>query len=53
MFEVPSKKNIKSVRVTKKTVTDGERPIIAYLSKEEEKEREENSISLIKKEIKG
>lgn len=53
MFDVPSKKNIKSVTVTKKTVIVGEHPIITYLSKDEEKEREESSISLIKKEAKA
>ena len=57
MFEVPSKKNIKSVTITKDVVTKGSKPKIVNLSKEEEKEREDNSISLIKndklKEAKG
>ena len=53
MFETPSKKNIKSVNITKKTVTDGEKPEVVLLSKEEEKKREDNSIGLIKQEAKG
>ncbi len=53
MFETPSKKNIKSVNVTKKTVTEGVKPEIIYLSKEEEKKREDNSIGLIKQEVKA
>lgn len=53
MFETPSKKNIKSVTVTKKTITDGAKPEIELLSKEEEKKREDSSISLIKQEAKA
>ena len=53
MFEAPSKKNIKSVNITKKTVTDGSSPETEYLSREEEKKREETTIGLIKKEAKG
>jgi ATP-dependent Clp protease ATP-binding subunit ClpX len=53
MFEAPSKKNIKSVNITKKTVTDGSNPEMEYLSKEEEKKRDESSIGLIKQEAKG
>ncbi len=48
MFEIPSKKNVKSINVTKKTVTDAELPEMELLSKEEEKKREESAISLIK-----
>ncbi len=57
MFEVPSKKNVKSVVVSKEVITQNAHPKITLLSKEEEKQREENSISLIKndklKEAKG
>jgi len=53
MFETPSKKNIKSVNITKKTVTNGTNPEIELLSKEEEKKREESSIGLIKHEAKA
>jgi len=52
MFEAPSKKNIKSVLVTKKVVTSGETPKMEYLSKEEEKKRDDSSIGLIKQEVK-
>ncbi len=50
MYEVPSKKNVKSVIVTKEAVLGSDKPKITYLSKEEEKKREDNSISLIKNE---
>lgn len=53
MFEAPSKKNIKSVNVTKKTVTDGSSPKMEFLSEIEEKKRDEASIGLIKQEAKA
>ncbi len=53
MFEAPSKKNIKSVNITKKTVTDGSNPEMEYLSKDEEKKRDASSIGLIKQEAKA
>lgn len=40
MFEVPSQKNIKSVRISKEVLTKGKKPEIIYLTKDEEKERE-------------
>lgn len=52
MYEVPSKKNVKSVKVTKSAV-EGGKPEFTYLSKEEEKKREDHSISLIKSERKA
>jgi len=53
MYEVPSKQNVKSVHVTKKTVTDAVIPEFIYLSKEEEKKREDSAIALIKSEKKA
>ncbi len=53
MYEVPSKKNVKSVHVTKKVVTDAVIPDFVYLSKEEEKKREDSAIALIKNEKKA
>ena len=40
MFEVPSKKNVKSVKVFKEVITKNKNPEITYLSAEEEKSRE-------------
>lgn len=51
MFEIPSKKNTKSVTITKECVLDEKaKPKFTYLTKEEEKEREESAISVIKNE---
>ena len=48
MFEAPSKKNIKSVRVTKKVLTDGKEPEIVYLTEKEIEEREgKKTISVV------
>lgn len=52
MFEIPSSKNIKAVRITKEVLTTGKKPDISYLSGEEEKRKESNQISLIKNEKK-
>ena len=35
MFEVPSKKGIKAVRVFKEVITEDKKPEITYLSKDE------------------
>lgn len=48
MYEIPSKKNIKSVTVTKKSVLKDEQPKIELLTKEEEKQKEESSINILK-----
>ena len=47
MFEVPSKKNVKSVCVSKEAVNKDKQPEIAYLSKDEEKERENSAIAVV------
>lgn len=48
MFEIPSKKNVKSVRVTKKAVTDSKEIAVELLSKSEiEKKKEEKSIKIL------
>ena len=48
MFEAPSKKNIKSVRVTKKVLTDRKEPEIVYLTEKEIEEREgKKTISVV------
>jgi ATP-dependent Clp protease ATP-binding subunit ClpX len=48
MFETPSKKNIKSIRVHKETVTKNKEPEIAYLSEKEVEEREgKKAIALV------
>ncbi len=52
MFEIPSKKNVKSVIVSKDVVEKSATPKMISLSKEEEKEREGSLISLIKNEAK-
>jgi ATP-dependent Clp protease ATP-binding subunit ClpX len=48
MFEIPSKKNVKEVNVFKEVITEKKHPKISYLTKEEEKKRDEAAISLIK-----
>jgi ATP-dependent Clp protease ATP-binding subunit ClpX len=55
MFDAPSKKNIKSVRVTKDSVTQKKEPEVVYLSDKEIEERDDKkSISLVpKKEKEG
>ncbi len=52
MFDIPSKKNVKSVIVSKDVVEKSATPKMISLSKEEEKEREGSLISLIKNEAK-
>jgi ATP-dependent Clp protease ATP-binding subunit ClpX len=47
MFEAPSKKNIKTVKVNKEVLTKDKQPEILLLSKEEEKEREKSAVSVI------
>ncbi len=52
MFEIPSKKNVKSVHVTKECVTNEKEPEITYLSEKEVEEREGNkTISVVHKEV--
>jgi ATP-dependent Clp protease ATP-binding subunit ClpX len=41
MFEAPSKKNIKSIRVTKNVLIDSKEPEISYLTEKEIEERED------------
>ncbi len=53
MFDIPSMKNVKSVLVTKEAVADGKMPEVTYLSKDEERKKEDSSISLIKNEKKA
>lgn len=53
MYDIPSKDNVKSVTITKKSVISSEDPKIEYLSKKEEKDKKEKSINLIKKEKKS
>ncbi len=47
MYESPSKKNIKSISITKKSINGTEPHHITHLSKEEEKAKEESVISLV------
>ncbi len=48
MFEIPSKKNVKSVKVTKESVINGKELGIVYLSDKEIEEREDKkSISVV------
>ncbi len=47
MFEVPSKNNVKSVKIFKDVISKNEKPEIEYLSKEEEKEREKSSVAVV------
>ncbi|MBU6338504.1 MAG: ATP-dependent Clp protease ATP-binding subunit ClpX [Rickettsiales bacterium] len=47
MFDSPSKTNIKTVTVSKDSVTKSKQPEVKLLSKEEEKEREKNSVSVV------
>ena len=51
MFEVPSKKNVKSVRIFKEVISKGEKPEIELLSKEEEKDREKSSVAVVEDKI--
>jgi len=53
MFEVPSKKSVKSVIVDKDSVLKSGNPKISHLSKDEEKKKEDSHISLIKTEKKA
>jgi len=53
MFEIPSKKNVKSVTVSKESVEAAKLPDVTYLSKDEEKKKEDSSIGLIKSEKKA
>jgi ATP-dependent Clp protease ATP-binding subunit ClpX len=52
MFESPSKKNIKSIKVTKETVIDGKAPEVTHLSEKEAEERHngKKAIALVHKE---
>jgi ATP-dependent Clp protease ATP-binding subunit ClpX len=51
MFETPSRKNVKSITVTKETITKGKEPEIVYLSEKEIEEREgKKAIALVHKE---
>lgn len=47
MFESPSKKNVKKVKVFKEVITKDKQPEIILLSKEEEKEREKTAVTVI------
>ena len=47
MFESPSKKNVKKVKVFKEVVTKDKQPEVVLLSKEEEKEREKIAVTVI------
>lgn len=51
MFEVPSKKNVKSVRIFKEVISEGKQPEIELLSKEEEKDREKSSVAVVEDKI--
>jgi ATP-dependent Clp protease ATP-binding subunit ClpX len=53
MFEIPSKKNVKSVVVTKESVLDGKMPKITLCDKNEEKKKEEKALSVVKNESNG
>jgi len=47
MFEVPSKKGIKSVRVFKEVITEDKKPEITYLSKDELEKEETTSLAIV------
>jgi ATP-dependent Clp protease ATP-binding subunit ClpX len=48
MFEVPSKKNVKSIMVSKEAVTDGKALELSYLNEKEAEEREgKKTISIV------
>lgn len=49
MFEAPSKKNVKTVTVSKESLTLGKQPKITLLTKKEEEEREKASVSVLEK----
>ena len=52
MFEIPSQDNVKSVLVTKNSVTKGEKPDVTLLSKKEienKNKKKEKTISVVKK----
>ena len=52
MFEIPSQDNVKSVLVTKNSVTRGEKPDVTLLSKKEienKNKKKEKTISVVKK----
>lgn len=50
MFESPSQNNIKSINITKESVTENKAPKITYLDEKEIKKREETkSVSLVEK----
>ena len=48
MFEIPSKKDTKSVRVHKEVITKNKKPKIAYLTKKEKDELNKGSVDIIK-----
>ncbi len=53
MYEIPSQKNVKSVTISKESVTQDKKPKINFLTKEEEKKKEEASIEVIKEKKKA
>ena len=50
MYELPSKKNVKSIEITKESVLSGEAPKITNFSKDDKpKEGKEKDLAVVKK----